>query len=250
MEDTAESLAPWFYDFDLGALGRTESKLPPEVSGIHETRLRMMNAAIETAFGSDLTALGCLDAGCHEGYFAVELAKRGARRVTGVDVREESLHKARFVARALGLSNLDFQKSDVEALASTVPGPFDLTIALGLLYHVENPMLCLRNLSAVTSHALVLETQVIDEIEGLTEWGSRQWTQPYRGVLAVIDESAQFGEGNPEAGATPLATCPSRNALVTMIRHAGFRSVEFVTPPADAYEQLARGKRVVVLARK
>jgi hypothetical protein len=35
-----------------------------------------------------------------------------------------------------------------------------------------------------------------------------------------------------------------------MLRHAGFRKVEFIRPAAGAYEQHARGKRVVVAAWK
>lgn len=251
MGETIESFEPWFYEFDLGAAGRTTSKLPPEVLPIHETRLRMVNSAVRAAFSpDDMSKLDCLDVGCHEGYYAVELAKLGVRSVLGVDVREDSLQKARFVARAMALTNVTFEVSDAEELATRTPGPFDLTLALGLLYHVENPMRCLRNISAVTGRAAVIETQVIEEVEGRTEWGARQWTQPYQGVLALIDESAQFAQGNPEAGATPLASCPSPKALQTMLLHAGFRAVKFIDPPQDAYEQLARGKRVVCLALK
>lgn len=251
MGDTIDSLAPWFYEFDLGELGRTVSKLDPDVLPIHETRLQMVNAAIDRAFEpGEIPGLDCIDVGCHEGYYTVELAKRGVRSVLGVDVREESLQKARFVADALGLSGVSFRQADAEHMGTQSVGTFDLTLFLGLLYHVENPMLCLRNAAAVTRRACIVETQVIAEIEGETEWGSRRWTHPYRGALALIDETAQFSEGNPEAGATPLAFCPSPAALVTMLRHAGFRSVDLIAPPPGAYEQLARGKRVVCLALK
>ena len=129
-------------------------------------------------------------------------------------------------------------------------GTFELTFFLGLLYHLENPMLCLRNASAVTSEMCVVETQVIDEIEGETEWGASAWKRPYQGALALIDETPEFDNDNRETGATPLATCPSRKGLVSMLKHAGFPRVEFIQPPADAYEQLARGKRVVCAAYK
>jgi hypothetical protein len=35
-----------------------------------------------------------------------------------------------------------------------------------------------------------------------------------------------------------------------MLKHAGFRRVEMASPPPGAYEQLARGKRVVCAAYK
>jgi len=87
-------------------------------------------------------------------------------------------------------------------------------------------------------------------VEGVAEWGAREWTRPYHGVLALIDESGEFYQENAETGASPLATCPSPNALQFMLQQAGFRRVEFVEPPSGAYEQHRRGKRVVCAAYK
>jgi hypothetical protein len=121
---------------------------------------------------------------------------------------------------------------------------------LGVLYHLENPMLCLRNLSSVTKELCILETQVVDEVEGTTEWGAREWRHPYQGVLAVIDESKEFDAEVPESGATPVALCPSPKALQHLLKQAGFRRLEIITPPPGAYEQHARGKRIVCAAYK
>jgi hypothetical protein len=82
-----------------------------------------------------------------------------------------------------------------------------------VFYHVENRMLCLRNVAAVTGELWLIETQVIDEVDGEAEWGSREWTRPYKGVIAVIDESGEFDAGNQETGVTAMATCPSPRAL-------------------------------------
>jgi len=111
-------------------------------------------------------------------------------------------------------------------------------------------MLCLRNVSRLTSEVCVIETQVVDEVEGCAEWGARGWTRPYHGVLAVIDETGEFYNENTETGATPLATCPSLNALHFMLKQSGFRHTEIIEPPPGAYEQHQRGKRVVCAAYK
>ena len=111
-------------------------------------------------------------------------------------------------------------------------------------------MLCLRNVSAVTKELCIVETQVIDEVEGVTEWGAREWTRPYQGALAAVDESDEFYADNAETGGTPLALCPSPKALEFMLKQAGFRRTEIVPPPPGAYEQHQRGKRVVCAAYK
>ncbi|MBI3895356.1 MAG: methyltransferase domain-containing protein [Acidobacteria bacterium] len=243
-------LAPWFYPFDFGNGLRTESQVPPEVIGIFETRLKMVEDVVESHFSSRLKEISCLDVGCHEGFYSIAMAKKGIREVVGLDVRESSLRKARFVAGVLGLSQVRFQQGNCEHLSPEEVGQHELTLFLGVLYHLENPILCLRNLSRITKELCIVETQVIQEVEGATEWGSRQWTRPYQGVMAVIDESGEFYADNAETGSTPVALCPSPKALMFLLKQAGFRRAEIVTPPPGAYEQHARGKRVVCAAYK
>jgi ubiquinone/menaquinone biosynthesis C-methylase UbiE len=243
-------LGPWFYPFDLGHGVRTESAIPPAVTGIFETRLAMVNQAVESHFGARVKDLECLDLGCHEGFYTVAMARKGMRRVAGMDVRAVNLRKARFVAEAMGLANVSFFEGNCEELRADEVGRFDLTLFLGVLYHLENPVLCLRNLSGMTKELAIVETQVIEEVAGSTEWGAREWTREYQGVMAVIDETPEFHTDNRETGGTPVALCPSPKALAFLLRQAGFRRVEFIPPPPDAYEQHQRGKRVVCAAYK
>ena len=243
-------LGPWFYPFDLGNGLRTESAIPSAVTGIFETRLEMVIRAVEGHFGARLPEIACLDVGCHEGFYTVAMARKGLRRVAGMDVRESNLRKARFVAEAFGLANVSFFEGNCERLRANEVGQFDLTLFLGVLYHLENPVLCLRNLSSITRELCIVETQVIEEVEGVTEWGAREWTRPYQGVMAVIDESGEFYADNRETGSTPVALCPSPKALLFLLKQAGFRRAEIVPPPPGAYEQHRRGKRVVCTAYK
>jgi len=250
VRERIEALGPWFYEFDLGEHGRTASVLPPEILPIHQTRLDMVSGLVDEQFGERLPRIRCIDVGCHEGYYSVAMARKGMREVLGVDVRESNLEKARLVAEVFGLRNLVYQQKDCENLRVEETGQYELCLFLGLLYHLENPMLCLRNISRVTSEVCIIETQVVDEVEGLAEWGGRDWTRPYHGVLALIDEAGEFYNDIRETGASPLATCPSRNALHFMLKQAGFRRSEIIQPPTGAYEQHQRGKRVVCAAYK
>jgi ubiquinone/menaquinone biosynthesis C-methylase UbiE len=250
IEQGLAQLGPWFYPFDFGNGLRAASRIPPEVAAIFETRREMVSRAVGAHFGSRLPQTSCLDIGCHEGFYTVAMARQGAGRLLGVDVRESNLRKARFVAEALGLSQISFRRCNLEQLRAEEVGQFELTLFLGVLYHVENPVLCLRNVAGVTKELCIVETQVIDEVEGSTEWGAREWTRPYHGALAVIDESGEFYAENEETGSTPVALCPSPKALLFLLKQAGFRKVEIVPPAPGAYEQHARGKRLVCAAYK
>lgn len=244
-----KQFGPWFYAFDFGEGMSTTPAIPPQVAGIHDTRLAMTEAAVASHFGNRARDLECLDIGCHQGFYSIAMARHGWR-VTGMDAREESLQSARFASAAAGFPSIQYHQGRVETLLQDERRKYDLTLFLGVLYHVEDPMLCLRQVSAVTKEMCVIETQVVDEVEGFAEWGSREWTRPYQGILALIDESGEFQAGNRETGVTPMATCPSPKALLFMCRQAGFERAEILTPPPDAYEQHARGKRVVCAAYK
>jgi tRNA (mo5U34)-methyltransferase len=245
-----EELSPWFYRFEFGGGLETTPAIPSSVVGIFDTRLQMLTSAVDAQFGGRLHEIECLDIGCHEGFYSLAMARRGVRSVMAVDARPENLKRARFVAEAMGAGNIVFRQGLVETLAADQARTFELTLFLGLLYHVEDPMRCLRQVAAVTGELCVLETQVVDEVEGRAEWGSRDWTRPYQGVLAVIDETGEFDAGNRETGVSPMATCPSPKALLFMLKQAGFRRAEILPPPPGAYEQHARGKRVVCAAWK
>jgi tRNA (mo5U34)-methyltransferase len=250
IEKKVAELGPWFYEFDLGNGVRTASAIPPAVTQIFETRLTMVESIVESHFGARLGEISCIDVGCHEGFYSVAMARKGIRNIIGVDVRENNLRKAQFVTESLGLPQITLRQGNCEDLHPEDVGQHELTLFLGLLYHLENPMLCLRNIASITKELCVVETQVIDEVEGATEWGAREWTRPYQGALALIDESGEFYAENTETGSTPIATCPSPRALAFMLKHAGFRRVQMETPPPGAYEQHARGKRVVCAAYK
>ncbi|MBI3933860.1 MAG: methyltransferase domain-containing protein [Acidobacteria bacterium] len=244
-------LGPWFYPFDFGGGLKAPTKIPIEVEGIFETRREMVCRAVDTYFGARLAEIACLDIGCHEGFYSIAMARQGARQVVGVDVRESNLRRARFVAEAMGLPQVSFRQGNCERLAALEIGRFELTLFLGVLYHLENPMLCLRNVASLTKELCIVETQVIDEVEGETEWGAREWKRPFQGALAVIDESGEFHSSDgEETGSTPVALCPSPKALLFLLQQAGFGRVEIVPPVPGAYEQLARGKRIVCAAYK
>ena len=242
-------LGPWFYEFDLGKYGHTTSELPPDVLPIHRTRLAMVERVVDEHFRGRFDQIRCLDIGCHEGYYSIAMARKGLQEVRGIDVRASSLEKARFVADALSLRNIVYEERNCEDLSADA-APYDLCLFLGVLYHLENPMLCLRNISRITSELCIVETQVVDEVEGYAEWGAREWTRSYHGILALIDESGEFYNQNAETGASPMAACPSPKALTFMLRQAGFRRTEIIAPSRDAYEQHSRGKRVVCAAYK
>ncbi|MFZ5559793.1 MAG: class I SAM-dependent methyltransferase [Patescibacteria group bacterium] len=80
-----------------------------------------------------------LDAGCGTGIFSVIFAKKGAEKVFGIDISEESLNTAKSLARKFNLNNIEFKVDDM--LNLQFPDKyFDIVWAWGSAHHTTNPL--------------------------------------------------------------------------------------------------------------
>lgn len=209
----------------------------------------MVMEAVEDYFGDRLSDVRCLDIGCHEGYFSLSMANK-TKDVRGIDIRKESLVKAELVRKLKNVENASFSDGDCYNLNEYTTDRPELTLFLGVLYHLDNPIGALRSVSAATKELCVIKTQIMDEVSGEAEWGIREWHRAYKGVFAIIDERPEFDSGNAEAGSFGLSLCPSLTALHTMLEAVGFKHIKVIDAPSGGYEQHVRGKRVVVSAAK
>lgn len=234
----------WFYEFDFPDGRRTKSYLPAGVEDIHTTRLAMMFSALEPIIGSNYGSHSVIDVACHQGYFASHLARKGCQ-VLGIDARPEHVADTTLIARAYGLDNLRAEQHDINTLCPADLGQFDVTLMLGLLYHIENPVGAIRLARALTRTACVIETQVVPNMTGIVDWGSYQFQRPLVASFGIIDETEETHA--PEASTTGICITPSYEALLFLMRKLGFPRVERIAVPVGGYEQLASGKRVMVV---
>jgi SAM-dependent methyltransferase len=122
-----------------------------------DLRLQAIVRVLDLLFGSDLRGVRAADLGCLEGGFSLALAQRGAE-VTGIEARRRNLEKAMLLRDHFGLPNLQFQLGDVKDFGGGGAAPFDVVLALGILYHLDKPAEWLRQVAAATRRVLVLET--------------------------------------------------------------------------------------------
>ncbi len=103
----------------------------------------------------DRSKLRVVDLGCHDGGFAVEFARLGFDTL-GIEIRKENFEKCQFVKSQLNLPNLRFAQDDVRNLTNY--GNFDIAFCFGILYHLDDPVAFLKNLSNHTQKILLLNT--------------------------------------------------------------------------------------------
>jgi 2-polyprenyl-3-methyl-5-hydroxy-6-metoxy-1,4-benzoquinol methylase len=97
----------------------------------------------------DASKLTVCDIGCGSGRFVTELAKRGAKRVVGVDVAPEMIRLARELVQKDGVSDrCEFTVADIENW--TTDERFDFVIAIGFWDYIADPRSRLRKIRGIT----------------------------------------------------------------------------------------------------
>ncbi|NLT67287.1 MAG: TIGR04290 family methyltransferase [Acidobacteria bacterium] len=89
----------------------------------------------------DLSGKSVLDVGCNAGFYSIEMKRRGADRVVGIDPDPAYLAQARFASEVCGVS-IDFRRLSVYEV-QRLKEKFDLILFLGVFYHLRYPLLAL-----------------------------------------------------------------------------------------------------------
>ena len=227
------------YQFTNGV----ETDGPDEVTqAVHDVRARMIFPWLDQLIGSSWPEARCIDLACHQGWFAIQLALRGAQSVLGVDLRPEHVETARKMAQLGGLNNVTFERGNLFEAAPEQLGTFDVTLFLGVLYHLDSPVDALRRARALTRGVCVIETQVARGGERLDcLWGSGP---PRSGpAIAVLPSDEHHVESGRD-----VVLVPSKDALLDIVYAVGFEHVSVVGAPRDSFDQFADGDRLILLA--
>jgi tRNA (mo5U34)-methyltransferase len=127
-------LGTWFHNLDLGGVQTAPDHFLGDYPAVKWRRFAH-------ALPQDLRGRTVLDIGCNAGFYALEMKRRGADRVVGVDHDSDYLEQARFAAEVSGV-DIEFRELstyDVAALGER----FDVVLFLGVLYHLRHPLLAL-----------------------------------------------------------------------------------------------------------
>ena len=225
-------LEPWFHRIDLGNALYTKTE---SVMGEPVDHPRGPWQTIQKLLPSDLSGKTLLDVGCNAGFYAFEAKRRGARRVLGVDGQRQHVRQGLFVRKVLGL-DVEFRRVNVYELSPRTVGRFDITLALGLLYHLKHPILALENLYQVTKELLVIETAIMPP---------RQTPKSFAysfGAAKTMLHPLAYVE-NPANAKEQICNwfLPGVEALTALLRNTGFAEVRLVAVQDD---------RAVVVCRK
>jgi tRNA (mo5U34)-methyltransferase len=129
-----KALGPWFHNMSLNGVWTAPDHPLGDYPAIKWNRF-------SHAIPADLSGKSVLDIGCNGGFYSIEMKRRGARRVVGIDHDPDYLAQARFAVDVLGW-DIEFHQLSVFDVA-LLGERFDVVIFMGVLYHLRHPLLAL-----------------------------------------------------------------------------------------------------------
>jgi tRNA (mo5U34)-methyltransferase len=219
----AEALGPWFHNIELHGVWTA----PDHFLGNYPA---VKWQSFAGSIPRDLTGRSVLDIGCNGGFYSLEMKKRGAERVLGIDFDEDYLAQARFAAQVTGY-DIEFRKLsvyDVGALGER----FDVVLFMGVLYHLRHPLLALDLIHEhVANDLLVFQSMQrgsteVDPIDpNYTFWQIEHFDRPGYPKMHFIEH--RYAD-DPTNWWAPNSAC-----VEAMLRSSGFEIVQH--PETEVY---------------
>jgi tRNA (mo5U34)-methyltransferase len=208
----AEALGPWFHNIDLGGVWTAPDHFLGDYPAVKWRHFAH-------ALPQDLTGRCVLDIGCNGGFYSIEMKRRGAARVVGIDSDPGYLAQARFAAEVTG-QEVEFRMLSVYDVGA-LDERFDIVLFMGVLYHLRHPLLALDLIHAhVARDLLVFQSMqrgpAVAEppAEDYDFWQTEQFDRPGWPRLHFIERRY--------AGDPTNWWVPNRACAEAMLRSAGF----------------------------
>lgn len=189
----------WWHSIDLGGGRITQGVRTPE---------DLQSSYANFKLPQDLSGKRVLDIGCWDGFFSFEAERHGAQ-VVAIDCwRPEKFFEAR---QALN-SRVEFHEMSVYELSRENLGVFDIVFFMGVLYHLQHPLLSLQRVCEVTGDIAIIGSYIIDNI---LDTGT-----PVMEFYPIDELGGQYDNW----------WGPNTECLVKMTQTAGFAQTELILP--------------------
>ncbi len=213
IERRVTELGPWFHNLSLQGV----QTAPDHFLGDYPSAKWQ---SFQDAVPKDLAGMTVLDIGCNGGFYSIEMKRRGARRVLGIDHDEQYLEQARFAAQVLDL-DIAFQQMSVYDVPK-LSERFDVVLFMGVFYHLRHPLLALDLLRQHVAkdwfifQSMLRGSRTRPDLEpDYPFWERAVFDQPGFPKMHFVESSYSHDETN--------WWIPNRSCAEAVLRSAGFK---------------------------
>ena len=223
IRERVRSLGTWFHNLDLQGVPTA----PDHFLGDYP---RVKWKRFAHALPQNLAGWSVLDIGCNAGFYSIEMKRRGASRVLGIDADAAYLEQARFAASVSGVE-IELRRLSVYDVG-VLRERFDLVLFMGVLYHLRHPLLALDRIYEHAAKNLLVFQSVL---RGSGEVAKIPGDIPFWNASVFQDAGfprLHFVERRFSADGTNW-WIPNRACAEAMLRSAGFEILS--RPEAEVY---------------
>ncbi len=225
-----QALGTWFHNLDLDGVATAPEHF---LADYPNNKFRQFAHALPER----LDGRSVLDIGCNAGFYSLEMKRRGAERVLGLDSDERYLAQARLAAEVRG-ADIEFRNLSVYDVAS-LGERFDVVIFMGVLYHLRHPLLALDLIHEhVAGDLLLFQTmqrgaEAVDPVQADYDFFEQDhFERPGYPKMHFIEHHYA---GDPTNWWAPNQACSE-----AMLRSAGFRILQHPEPEVYVCRRIDR----------
>ncbi len=197
--------------------------------GRHYLRYKHFFPTIVNLAGGSLKGNTILDCGCNCGFWSIQSILNGADSITAFDASELNIEQALFLEDVTGIKGINYKVADLDNFTEKITGLYDISLFLGLLYHVNRPIDILRALRNVTRKFAVVDTTI----------------SPLGGSALYVEKDFAHEQNK----CNNLCFLPTAQAVYDLLIFAGFKDVKFIPNfDSELSDDYLTGERMTFIA--
>ena len=187
----------------------------------------------------DLKNCRILELGCLEGVHTFMLQMLGAKQVLSIEGRAENFLKCLAIKNAFKLDRCKFLYGDVNEILPLLEGPFELCLAVGILYHLKDPLSIIYHLGQIAQSLFVWTHYATKDFPRGQLREVNYQGNVYRGKYVKEDTTHYL------SGLGTVSFWMLQDDIIRAVQDAGFTQIDFVEK-----EQHENGPAITFLVRK
>lgn len=225
----------WHYRFKF-PWGETVPTRPGWAERV-ELRKKHFFAPLVKRYEGTLAGKRVLDLGCCQGYWSFAAQAAGAKLVRGLDSNLAFVQEAEAAAAILGMDRCFFGWAHLEedSLTDWIDEGVDITLFLGTMYHLTDPIYVLRAAMASTKETILIDGEVVPGDAPTFHLRKRTPGEP-----TTINSGLT----------SDLRTIPTVSAIKELLLDGGFKKIDVLTPAADMPADYHAGTTASIIASR